>query len=85
MWEEEPSYQAADFRRLVHVVRVATVVATVYALVFREWDIAVIWYTILGVLAGALCIYACFVWSGAHGVRLVVRLGRRFRKGGTDA
>jgi tellurite resistance protein TehA-like permease len=86
MWEEDPRWQAANYRLLIGSTVVLTLLATGWSILERDWEFLRYWFSGLGAIVAALCIYATLVWLVAHTVRLVARLIRRFfHRGGPDA
>jgi hypothetical protein len=73
MWEEDPRWQEANYRLLVGGTAGLTLLATAYGLIFREWHFLAVWFSVLGVLVGALCLYAAVICSVVYGIRSVAK------------
>ena len=62
MWEEDPRWQAANYRLLIGSTVVLTLLATGWSILERDWEFLRYWFSGLGAIVAALCIYATLVW-----------------------
>ena len=86
MWDEDPRFQEAHYRFVVGSAGVITLLATLLSIVFWDWEFLQYWFTWLGVIVGALSLYAASVWLIGHSLRLIIRFVRRLaRKRNLDA
>lgn len=92
MWEEDPRWQEANYRFLVFLVAVITVVVAVWSALAGDWTTLGHWMLGLAVVFLALCLYAAAVWGIGHAVIWIVRVFKRVfhrnhesnQVGGTD-
>jgi hypothetical protein len=78
MWEEDPRWQAAKYRFLLGGVAAVAVVSGVSSFVTGNWSYLRSFCISLGVLLGALCIYAAIIRTVALLMMLSVRVYQRF-------
>jgi 4-amino-4-deoxy-L-arabinose transferase-like glycosyltransferase len=74
MWEEEPSYQKANYRFLGFLTATLVVGVAIWSAWEREW--MMLGYWVLGLLAIllALAFYAAAVWLFGHSIASMVRV-----------
>ena len=77
MWEEDPRYQNAVCRFLIGSVVALTLIATAASILERDWEFLSYWFSGLGIVFAALCLYAAVVWLVVHIVRLAAWLMRK--------
>jgi hypothetical protein len=76
MWEEDPRYQKAVYRFLIGSVVILTLIATAASILERDWEFLGYWFTGLGMVIAALCLYA----TAACLVVQIVRLAAWFMR-----
>ena len=83
-WEEDPEWQQARYRFLVWGVILVVVGGLLVALWSGEWDGYLMVLGGLGVILGAVCIYAGLVWTFGHLALRFWRVVRRLRHRDND-
>ena len=78
MWEEDPRWQNATYRFLAASIIVLTVIVAAWSIVGKDRKFLIFWFSGLGIVVVALCVYAAIMWLIAHGVESVIYLIRRF-------
>ena len=81
IWEEDPRWQQAQYKFLVWSVGVCGLLAIVVSAFIGDWSVARAYFTAVGVVVAAVCVYAAVVWTVAHGAVLLIRLFRRVFRG----
>jgi hypothetical protein len=79
MWEEDSRWQQANFLLLMWVVVFGVVGGFFEALWLGDWQLYQDLLERMGVVFGALCIYAALIWTTGHLVLMIVRAIRRKR------
>jgi hypothetical protein len=85
MWEENPKYQEANYRLLVWTVAIVTIGGLVISYLSDDWGPYQLFLKFLGIILGALCIYATVVWTGGHLTRILCNAFKKLRTEGTPA
>jgi len=77
MWEEDPRWQQAQYKILVWSVGVSGPFALFVSALTGDWSVARWYFTAVGVVVAALCVYAAVVWMVGHAAMLLIKFFKR--------
>jgi hypothetical protein len=79
MWEENPIYQDANYRLTVKATIVVFLLANLWCVAFRDWEMLGYVWIILASLIAALCAYAAVIWLVGKSILWIANTRRRNR------